>query len=82
MQDEEELNAIQNEEIEEFDAYEPLRTPFECPRCNFFTTDAVLAAEHSDSHNDLATKDISRWEPSVSPVQISVIVQNPNFQIN
>ena len=60
------------------ESYEPLRTPFECPRCNFFTTDA----EHSDSHNYLATKDISRWEPSVSPVQISVIVQNPNFQIN
>ena len=68
-----------NEEIEEFGDYEPLRTPFECPRCNFFTTDAATAAEHSDSHNDLATKVISRWEPSVSPVQISVIVPNPNF---
>ena len=78
-QDEEELNEIMNEEIEEFDDYEPLSTPFECPRCDFFTTDAVLAAEHSDTHNHLAAKDISRWEPSVSPVQVSVIVPNPNF---
>ena len=39
----------------------------------------LTPTEHSDSHNDLATKVISRWEPSVSPVQISVIVPNPNF---
>ena len=65
--------------FEEFDTYEPLRTPFECERCDFFTTDAVTAAEHLNCHNDLATEDISRWEPPVSPVQISVIVPNPNF---
>ena len=65
--------------FKEFDSYEPLRTPFECERCNFFTTDAVTAAEHVNCHNKLATEDISRWEPPISPVQISVIVPNPNF---
>ena len=65
--------------FKEFDTYEPLRTPFECEHCDFFTTDAVTAAEHLNCHNNLATEDISRWEPPVSPVQISVIVPNPNF---
>ena len=76
---EDELAAIRDEEIEEFDPYEPLRIPFECESCSFFTTDSIMAAEHTAFHEDLATKVISRWEPSCTPMAISVIVPNPSF---
>ena len=79
MDDEQEINNIINEEIEEFNPNEALRIPFECEHCDFVTTDATLAAEHADSHNDLATKTISRWEPSTVPISVSVIVPNPAF---
>ena len=72
-------SSIASNLIKKFDPYEPLRIPFECEHCHFFTTDAILAAEHSDSHNELATKTISRWEPSTIPIPVSVIVPNPAF---
>ena len=75
-----EINEILNEEIEEFDPNEPMRVPFECEHCDFSTTDAVAAASHAESHNDIATKEISRWEPSTHPIPISVIV--PNQSVN
>ena len=78
---EEELEAIRQEEIEEFDPYEPLRAPFECESCSFFTTDSIMAAEHIAFHEEIAKKVISRWEPSISPKAISVIVPNPNFSL-
>ena len=78
-EEEEEIERIQQEEIELFDAYEPLRIPYECESCSFFTTDSVLAADHTAFHLDLATKDISRWEPSTLPIPMSVIVSNPYF---
>ena len=78
-EDEEELENIQLEEIESFDAYEPLRIPYECESCSFVTTDSVLAADHTAFHLDLATKDMSRWEPSTVPIPMSVIISNPNF---
>ena len=79
MEDEQEINNIINEEIEEFDPNEALRIPFECEHCDFTTTNAILAAQHSDSHNELTTKTISRWEPSTIPIPVSVIVPNPGF---
>ena len=78
-EDEIELENIRGEELEEFDEYEPLRIPFECETCSFITTDSILAAEHTAFHDDLATKVISRWEPDLSTVRLSVIVPNPNF---
>ena len=78
-----ELENIQNENIENFEPYEPLRIPFECESCSFFTTDSVLAAHHTDFHNELVyqAKHISRWEPSTASIRTSVIVANPRASV-
>ena len=76
---EEAIQAIREEQIDEFDPYEPLFIPFECEQCSFFTTDSILAAEHTAFHDTLTEKVISRWVPSCSPMAVSVIVPNPNY---
>jgi len=68
---------------EEFDADEPLAIPFECEMCSFSTTNSVEAFEHTELHADsnITAKEISRWEPSITPIRTSVIVKNPNPSI-
>ena len=76
VSEEHELESIRNEVPEEFVEDEPLSVPFECEHCSFETINSRDAATHAEFHNDLL-KMASRWEPSVVPIPISVIVSNP-----
>ena len=78
--EENELDLIRREIPEEFYVDGPLSVPFECEHCTFQTTNSRDAASHADFHNDLV-KMTSRWEPSVAPIPISVIVANPQSNL-
>ena len=73
-------NSLKREASSSFSC-EPRRTLYECEHCAFLAFDANTAAEHSHWHNQLATTDILTSMVPITPIPMSVIVPNPNWQI-